>query len=799
MADINAVKEITAKLEDGVKELFNSEKYAAYLKTMSRFHNYSTRNTLLIYMQYPNASKVGSYLFWKNNFNRQVKKGEHGIKIFAPVPHKETKEFEKLDPVTNRPIIGDDGQPVMETLPRLGVSFKTVNVFAYEQTTGEPLPELIEPLSGDVEHYELFMDALRKVSPLPIVFEDLPSDTDGLCYFGEKIAIRSGMSQVQTVSAVIHEITHATIHDRELNPDVEKQDRYTLEVQAESCSYAVAAYFNIETGANSFSYIGSYCHSREPKELQESLDVIRKTAAGLIERIDKEYRALANERDIDLTVHPSVLTTSEQTSEKTAIEETARDFDGTAPDEQSADKPRYRDEEEAAGGDQSDREDRDEYGNWDGDPVPYYRRRSEKNQTATDLRFPDPTKEHTENELLLPHSDIEPTGFDLSPPAPAMKPTEHEIQPPDPKMEQIDHDLFLPDLSIDQTEMFDYGYTESDMYPLSSGKAVELFDTDHPIYLLYPDNTEALALDKDEIITFGGDGLCGITKADWEISPIYKAQVALKETIPAHSQASTESDLLNNHPGMFGIYQLKDSPELRNNRFSNSKEMKQLGLRVEHENYNLVYTAPLLSSDTQINLNKIFQDFNIDRPDDFKGHSLSVSDVIVLQWNGEVSAHFVDSIGFMELSHFTGNEREQKLTLSEQEAIANISKETANTQQSSLHSHTTTNQTAANLIVVGEVATDQTTTSQADASQEPAIQIAVSQAVARNSTANQTATSQTTASNTATSKQQPFPKSKPSLLHRLETNKQIIAQQKAMKSPQIERRATDEQNAPTQQ
>jgi hypothetical protein len=323
----------------------------------------------------------------------------------------------------------------------------------------------------------------------------------------------------------------------------------------------------------------------------------------------------------------------------------------------------------------------------------------------------------------------------------------HEL--PNPKMEQSDLDLFLPDPSIEQTKMFDYGYTESDMYPLSFGKAVELFDTDHPIYLLYPDNTEALALDKDEIITFSGDGLCGITKADWEMSPVYKAQMVLKGNMSAHSQSSMESDLLNNRPGMFGIYQLKDLPELRNYRFSNSKEIKLLGLRVERENYDLVYTAPLLTYDTQINLNKIFQDFNIDRPADFKGHSLSVSDVIVLQWNGEVSAHFVDSIGFQELSHFTGNEREQRLTLPEPKAIVNNPKENANTHQGSLQSQRTTSQTAAG--------------------------------------------------NTTTSKQPPFSKSKPSLLHRLETNKQIIAQQKAMKSPQIERRATDEQNAPTQQ
>jgi hypothetical protein len=298
---------------------------------MSRFHNYSTRNTLLIHMQYPNASKVASYLSWKNNFNRQVNKGEHGIKIFAPVPHNETKEFEKLDPATNRPIIGDDGQPIMETLQRTGVSFKTVSVFAYEQTSGEPLPELIEPLSGDVERYELFMDALRRVSPLPIVFEDLPPDTDGTCHFGEKISIRNGMSQVQTVSAVIHEITHATIHDRELNPDFEQKDRRTIEIEAESCSYAVAAYYKIETGANSFGYIAEFSRGREMKELQASLDVIRKTTAGLIDSIDKEYRALANERGIDLTAQPSVSEQSEQSTAKTAVVATARDFADITP------------------------------------------------------------------------------------------------------------------------------------------------------------------------------------------------------------------------------------------------------------------------------------------------------------------------------------------------------------------------------------------------------------------------------------------------------------------------------------
>ncbi|GHU96534.1 hypothetical protein FACS1894208_11310 [Clostridia bacterium] len=303
MADITTVKEITAKLEQGVKDLFESDKYAAYLQTMSRFHNYSTRNTLLIHMQLPTASKCAGYSSWRNNFKRQVKKGEHGIRIFAPMPFLVKEELAKLDPVTKQPIIGDNGEPVMEEyIKAQSARFKIVTIFDVSQTDGEPLPELAETLTGSVTRYELFMDALRAVSPLPIVFEPL-TDQDGYCRFGDRIGIREGMSEIQTVSAVIHEIAHAKLHDRNsLAVGAELPDTRTAEVQAESVSFVVNSHFAVDTGANAWGYIAEWSRTKELKELNASLDIIRKTAAELIEAIDKQYRALAKERGIDLSV-----------------------------------------------------------------------------------------------------------------------------------------------------------------------------------------------------------------------------------------------------------------------------------------------------------------------------------------------------------------------------------------------------------------------------------------------------------------------------------------------------------------
>ena len=309
MAVNEQVREITEKLENGMKELYDSDKYAAYLRTMSRFYKYSTRNTLLIHLQNPNATHVASYGAWKNNFNRQVKKGEHGIRIYAPIANRGKEiEVEKVDPVTKMAVLDEHGQPITERLQstdNLQMRFRLVPIFDIEQTHGDPLPELAETLTGDVERYELFTDALRAVSPLPIEFAEL-SNADGRCIFGDRIEINTGMSEIQTVCAIIHEITHAKLHDAKLLQDGENpKNRRTEEVEAESVSYAVCQYYGIETSANSFGYLAEWSRGKELKELNASLDTIRKTAAALIDGIDEQYHALAKERGIDLTVSVS--------------------------------------------------------------------------------------------------------------------------------------------------------------------------------------------------------------------------------------------------------------------------------------------------------------------------------------------------------------------------------------------------------------------------------------------------------------------------------------------------------------
>jgi len=304
MADSTQVKELTSKLEQGVKDLFNSETYANYLRTMASFHKYSTRNTLLIHMQKPEATHVAGFSAWQTNFNRHVKKGEKAIKIFAPIPLKITKEMEKIDPETQRPIIGENGEPIREEIEIKMARFKIVNVFDISQTDGEPLPRLVQDLTGNVEQYEAFVDALRAVSPLPITFEPLPNDTDGKCIFGDKIVIREGMSEVQTVSAIIHEIAHAKLHDlesiRQMGENATPKDRRTEEVEAEAVAFSTNAYFGIDTSENSFGYIAEWSQGRELKELNASLDTIRKATSELIDGIDAKFQELVKERNINL-------------------------------------------------------------------------------------------------------------------------------------------------------------------------------------------------------------------------------------------------------------------------------------------------------------------------------------------------------------------------------------------------------------------------------------------------------------------------------------------------------------------
>ncbi len=309
------LQQITAGIEQGIKELFESEKYMRYLSVMSRFHRYSVNNTMLIYMQKPDATLVAGYNKWKNQFERHVKRGEHGITIIAPTPFKKKIEEQKLDPDTKAPILDAEGKAVVEEREVEIPMFRPVKVFDVSQTDGKPLPELASTLSGNVQNYEAFMEALRRSAPVPLSVEPMAANMDG--YFSpdqQRIAIRAGMSEVQTVSAAVHEIAHSKLHNYAKAQEEaaragdkeppKKKDRNTEEVEAESISYAVCQYYGIQTGENSFGYIANWSQGKELPELRASLETINKTAGELINDIDRHYKVICKERGIDLTAAP---------------------------------------------------------------------------------------------------------------------------------------------------------------------------------------------------------------------------------------------------------------------------------------------------------------------------------------------------------------------------------------------------------------------------------------------------------------------------------------------------------------
>ena len=324
------LQQITAGIEQGIKELFESEKYMRYLSVMSRFHRYSVNNTMLIYMQKPDATLVAGYNKWKNQFERHVKRGEHGITIIAPTPFKKKIEEQKLEPDTKAPMLDQDGKVIMEEREVEIPMFRPVKVFDVSQTDGKPLPELASTLSGSVQNYEAFMEALRRSAPVPLSVEPMAANMDG--YFSpdqQRIAIRTGMSEVQTVSAAVHEIAHSKLHNyAQVQEEAaragdkeppKKKDRNTEEVEAESISYAVCQYFGIQTGENSFGYIANWSQGKELPELRASLETINKAAGELIADIDRHYKVICKERGIDLTAAPE--------PQRDPIEQLAADID----------------------------------------------------------------------------------------------------------------------------------------------------------------------------------------------------------------------------------------------------------------------------------------------------------------------------------------------------------------------------------------------------------------------------------------------------------------------------------------
>ena len=289
------IKEITNKLETGLKNLFDSENYRTYLNTMSKFHNYSFNNTLLIAMQKPDASLVAGFHKWKNELGRTVKNGEKAIKILAPAPYKKKVMVTRIDPNTHQPVFDKDGAPVKEEKEITVPAFKIASVFDVSQTEGREIPTIgVHELTGSVEQYPVFFDAIKKTSPVPVEFENIRSGARGYYHQVEKrIAIQFGMSEMQNLKTLIHEIAHARLHaiDKDSPPE-SPPDRYTKEVQAESVAYTVCQHYGLDTSDYSFGYIAGWSEGKDLPELKASLETIRTASHELITNIDRELETI---------------------------------------------------------------------------------------------------------------------------------------------------------------------------------------------------------------------------------------------------------------------------------------------------------------------------------------------------------------------------------------------------------------------------------------------------------------------------------------------------------------------------
>ena len=605
------LKEITASIEDGIKELFQSESYAQYLQTMSRFHHYSVNNQVLIHMQKPDATLVAGFNKWKNQFGRNVIKGEHGIKIIAPTPFKKKIEQEKLDPDTQLPMLDADGKIITEEKTIQIPMYKPVTVFDVSQTEGRPLPQLAHDLSGNVANYDVFMEALRRSSPVPISIEVMGGGMDG--YFDlehQDIAIRKGMSEVQTVSAVIHEMAHALLHNRTKDTEEKTPElsRSTEEVQAESISYAVCAYYGIATGDNSFGYIASWSKDKTLPELRESLEVISKTADGLINDIDRHYAEILKEREAELIA-----------AEPAMAMERLYAVDDRYLHVQRTDT---------------------------GVDYTIYDKASMKELDGGQLDMEISTLAESALEICNSHgigqnAPLQVADIGILDELQAAQDAVIAIEPPVQENPEPETDTPAdPAISVEARNA--YGYTDDAMLPLTKERAMELFERDVPVYLLYGDNTEAMAFEQTEILNH--DGIFGIDRADWE---------AVKEQFPVITENRWQKAFQQNPADSYCIYQLRRDPELAELRFMNSQYLREHGLEPAFDHYEAVYSGSLPSDgSTEARLDDLYMKFNTAHPQDFTGHSLSVSDIVVLKQQGAVSSHYVDSVGFVQFPAF---------------------------------------------------------------------------------------------------------------------------------------------------
>ena len=777
------VQEITEKLEQGIKELFESEKYKTYLNTMSKFHNYSFNNTMLIAMQKPDATLVAGFKAWQKNFDRHVKKGEKAIRILAPASYKIKEERDKIDPVTQELLLDKDGNPQKEEIEITIPAFRAISVFDVAQTDGKPIPELAaKELLSDVEGYQDMIRAVEAISPVPIELEEIAGDSKG--YYdreAKRIVVQENMSESQTLKTMIHEVAHSKLHSKEVEQDEQmRKDRNTKEVEAESVAYTVCQHFGIDTSDYSFGYIAGWSSRRDTKELRSSMDTIRRTASGLITGIEEQLQELQRNREVsqeqtkesilliqntdlsefslldvygmdrpELMQALSEMTDDDKLSIQAYLEsrgawtteignQDSREYGeyhldvryNTDTDELIDMKERkavYDKAMEPINADdvvvkfasifESEWEVlkitnmlRDDVGKmlkdmasldekeWDGNYLSYMEKQGAEitllASSSKELNGNMPDFWDYEYDFDAGLTDVE----ELS----VMQQAEHiinRLEHGQPAFSDDERNLIvnyayklsnvektrglaehiyaqevdgnqdvalamvdaqaeidaLPDSMVGISEMQEYGYTWNEMLPLTQERALELFDHDLPVYLLHTDGSETTVSDRKQIIEH--DGMCGIEKGDWQ----NERKLLMMQEELTENDSNREAQLLYGNTDKYGIYQLKDNPELDKFRFEGTESLKRMGITKDNfdavlpENYKLVYLGELseLQGQTQSEtLEAIYTKFNIDHPADYKAHSLSVSDIVVLHENGENSAHFVDSFGFTELPKF---------------------------------------------------------------------------------------------------------------------------------------------------
>ena len=657
------LKEITDRLEQGITELFDSERYKEYLRVMSKFHNYSFNNTLLIAMQKPDASLIAGFTAWKNQFQRNVKKGEKGIKIIAPSPFKIKQETEKIDPQTQKPVIGKDGKPVTEEKEITIPAYKVVSVFDVSQTEGKELPDIaVDALTGDVEQYSDFFAALEKTSPVPIGFEKIEGGAHGYYHLEDKrIALDEGMSELQTLKTAIHEIAHAKLHDIDLNAPKDEQqprvDRRTREVEAESVAYTVCQHYGLDTSDYSFGYVAGWSSGRELAELKSSLETIRSAAADIINSIDGHIAELQKQREAEKAA-PDLAAAQEQQSEKAAPPLTDLQKKAAA----IAEKYEALSTQEKIGviaqafGDTAGRiETSPCTGKWRGTSDISIRfdngaslflgnRLTPKAKTAAVQR-------ELVNDTLLRYN---PEIVSATKEAALASLMEREA-----KDNAIAVQKGLKPYTLLNVEFNDGADGQSSGYMgwyyvtlavdgnicshIETGLNYDIADGKVSAEPTREKYFAAGAL-KDSEVDYVFNNVGFSSASGLYALPVSDAVLQRAEKTLAERTQAQEPDR-----DSFSIYQLKRGDETRDLRFEPYDRLTVAGHVVDPANYDLIYSAPLAPGTS---LEAIFTRFNLDHPKDFKGHSLSVSDVVVLHQNGQDTAHYVDSIGYRQTPEF---------------------------------------------------------------------------------------------------------------------------------------------------